>query len=449
MLLTEKEAKTLCGQLLSYVKADDAEANVESESYSQCRFAANAITTSGRRGDIRVRVTLWINRKKGSASSNQIDEASLGSLVKQCEQFARLSPADPEYLPTLGPQQYRPVQGYEDATINISLASRAKAIDQVIALGEKEKVLCAGFHQAHGTDGATATKNGNFYFNRSSLVSLSVTTRAPEGDGSGYFLRNHFDVAKLDTARIARESIQKALLSRNPRPFEPGVYTVVLEPQAVADLLGSFAFSFDARGADEGRSPFSLSGGKTKLGERIFDERMNLYTDPWHPELPGSQAAQDGLPAQKFYLVRNGILENLIYSRFWAKKKRKEATPGPVNSIIESSVTPVSLEQMIQDTKKGLLVGRFWYIRSVDPRTALFTGLTRDGVWYIENGKVLHPVRNFLFNQSLLQFLAPGNIDLIGASERVGSSEAQGGNPVLFPPLKVKEFRFTSQSEAV
>src|SRR5206468_12363135 len=122
------------------------------------------------------------------------------------------------------------------------------------------------------------------------------------------------------------------------------------------------------------------------------------------------------------------ILENLIYSRFWAKKKQKEPTPGPVNSIMESSVTPVSLEAMIQDTKKGLLVGRFWYIRSVDPRTALFTGLTRDGVWYIENGKVVHPVRNFRFNQSILQLLAPGNIDLIGASERVGSSEAQGGN---------------------
>ena len=116
---------------------------------------------------------------------------------------------------------------------------------------------------------------------------------------------------------------------------------------------------------------------------------------------------------------------------------------------MESSVTPVGLEEMIQDTKKGLLVGRFWYIRSVDPRTALFTGLTRDGVWYIENGNVIHPVRNFRFNQSLLQLLASGNVDLVGAPERVGSSEAQGGNPVLFPPLKVKEFHFTSQSEAV
>ena len=153
-----------------------------------------------------------------------------------------------------------------EATANISLASRAKAIDQVIALGEKEKVLCAGFHQARGTAGAHATKNGNFYFSRSSLVSLSVTARLPEAAGSGYFLRNHFDVAKLDTARIARESIQKALRSRDPRPFEPGRYTVVLEPQAVADLLGSFAFSFDARAADEGRSPLSSPGGKTNDG---------------------------------------------------------------------------------------------------------------------------------------------------------------------------------------
>src|SRR5439155_23706492 len=140
--------------------------------------------------------------------------------------------------------------------------------------GEKEKVLCAGFHQARGTAGAHATKNGNFYFSRSSLVSLSVTARAPAAAGSGYFLRNHFDVAKLDTARIARESIQKALRSRNPRPLEAGGYTVVLEPQAVADLLGSFAFAFDARAAVEWRGRFSLRGVKPKLVASIFGDRI-------------------------------------------------------------------------------------------------------------------------------------------------------------------------------
>jgi len=185
------------------------------------------------------------------------------------------------------------------------------------------------------------------------------------------------------------------------------------------------------------------------VGQQIFDERINIYSDPWNPELPGSQAAQGGIPAQKIYLVRNGVLENLIYSRFWAKEKGKQPTPGPVNNIMESSGPGSSLEDMIKATDRGILLGRFWYIRSVDPRTALQTGLTRDGIWYIENGKIKHPVKNFRFNQSLMQLLAPGNVEMIGASERVGSSEGQGGSSALLPALKVKEFHFTSASEAV
>src|SRR4029434_8182641 len=141
---------------------------------------------------------------------------------------------------------------------------------------------------------------------------------------------------------------------------------------------------------------------------------------------PGSQSAQGGLPAQKFYLVRNGVVENLIYSRFWATQKWQEPTAGPVNSIMESSQSPVAIEDMIKSMDRGLLLGRFWYIRSVDPRTALQTGLTRDGILYIEKGKIQYPVKNFRFNQSVMALLAPGNVDLIGASERVGNSEGQG-----------------------
>ena len=143
------------------------------------------------------------------------------------------------------------------------------------------------------------------------------------------------------------------------------MYPAILEPQAVADLLGFVAFQFDARSAEEGRSPLSAPGGKTKVGEKIFDERLNIYSDPWHPDLPGSQSAQGGIPAQKIYLVRNGVVENLIYSRFWAKQKGKEPTPGPVNSIMESTQSPVSLEDMIKSMDRGLLLGRFWYIRGL------------------------------------------------------------------------------------
>ena len=449
MLLSEKEARTICDKVMSYVTADDAVVGVSSENYGHLRFAANAFATSGARENISVGVTVWIGNRRGAASTNEINDESLKATVALAEQLARISPVDREYMPTLTKQTYKPVNGYAEATSNISVTSRAKTINDVIGACEKAKVVGAGFHQARGFAGASATKNGNFIYERSSLVSLSTTARTPDGTSSGYFLRSHFDVAKLDTGRVANEAIRKALDARNPRVLEPGIYPAILEPQAVADLLGFFAFSFDARSAEEGRSPFSAPGGKTKVGEKIFDERINVYSDPWHPDLPGAQSAQAGLPAQKIYLVRNGVLENLVYSRFWAKQKGKEPTPGPVNSIMESSQPPVALEDMIKSMDRGLLLGRFWYIRGLDPRTATNTGLTRDGIWYIEKGKIQYPVKNFRFNQSIIQLLAPGNIDMIGKSERVGTSEGQGGNAALLPSLKVKEFHFSSQSEAV
>ncbi|HEU4766952.1 MAG TPA: TldD/PmbA family protein [Pyrinomonadaceae bacterium] len=449
MLLTETEARAICEKLLSYVKADDAVVNVNSENYGHLRFAANAFTTSGARENVSVSVQVWIGGKRGSATTNEIDDESLKSTVALAEQLARISPVDREYMPTLGKQTYKPVNGYAEGTSNISLGTRARTINDAIGYCERAKVIGAGFHQARGQAGASATKNGNFIYDRGSLVSLGMTARTPDGSASGYFLRNHFDVAKLDTARVANEAIRKAIESRNPRVLEPGVYPAILEPQAVVDLIGQLAFSFDARSAEEGRSPFSAPGGKTKLGQKIFDERINVYSDPWHPELPGSKSAQGGLPAEKMYLVRNGVLENLVYSRYWAKQKDKAPTPGPVNSIMESSQPAVSLEDMIKSMDRGILLGRFWYIRGVDARTVLQTGLTRDGIWYIEKGKIQYPVKNFRFNQSVIQLLAPGNVDMIGKPERVGSSEGQGGNSALLPALKVKEFNFSSQSEAV
>ncbi len=449
MLLTEQEARELTKKLLSYVKADDAVVTVASENYSHLRFAANAFTTSGARENTTANVVVWIDRKRGSSSANEVDDESLKAIVAEAQELARISPVDREYLPTLGPQTYQPVSGYVESTSNISLQDRAREINDVIARCENAGVIGAGFHQARGSATASATRNGNFNYSRSSLVSLSTTARTPDGGSSGYFLRNHFDVAKLDAKRVAREAVRKALESRQPRTLEPGVYPAILEPQAVADLLSGFAFGFDARSADEGRSPFSAAGGKTKVGQQIFDDRINVYSDPWNAELPGAQAAQGGMPAEKIYLVRNGVLENLIYSRYWAKQKNKQPTPGPVNNIMESSQRPASMEEMIKATDRGILLGRFWYIRSVDPRTALQTGLTRDGIWYIENGRIQYPVKNFRFNQSIMQLLAPGNVEMIGPSERVGSAEAQGGASALLPALKVREFHFTSQSEAV
>lgn len=452
-LLDEKEARSLTSKLLSHVKADDATVGVTSETYSHLRFAANAFATSGRRENRTASVTVWMKGKdgmqRGAATTNEFDDASLKRAVEEAESLARISPLDREYLPTLPAQTYKPTSGFVEASANISVQDRARRISEIIEACEKAGVVGAGFHQARGQAGASATKNGNFGFERSSLVSLSMTSRTRDGSSSGYFLRNHFDVARLDTERIARESIRRALEGRDARTVEPGNYPVILEPQAVADLLSGFAFGFDARSAEEGRSPYSLPGGKTRLGEKFFDERLSVYSDPWSAELPGSMSAQAGLPAQKIYLVRGGTVENLVYSRFWAQRgeQPRQPTPGPVNTIIETSGPTVPVEEMIKQTPRGLLISRFWYIRSIDPRTNSLTGLTRDGVWFIEEGRIKHAVKNLRFNQSIIRMLAPGNVEMIGPSERVSSSEGQ--NAALLPALKLKSFTFTSQSEAV
>jgi predicted Zn-dependent protease len=227
------------------------------------------------------------------------------------------------------------------------------------------------------------------------------------------------------------------------------VYPVILEAQAVADITSGGGLGFDARAAEEGRSPFSAPGGRTRVGERIFDERIAMLSDPWRAELPGSPALNSGIPAERVAFVRNGALEALAYGRFWAQEKKQQATPGPVNRIIEATGAHASLDQMIRAMDCGLLVTRFWYIRVVDVRTALLTGLTRDGLWWIEKGRIQYPVGNLRFNQSVIQMLAPGNVDLIGASERVGPSESQGSGAILVPALKLKAFVFTSASDAV
>lgn len=448
MLFSESEARRIADKLVGAVKAGDSSVTVSSRTYSHARFAANAFQTSGRAEDVSVGVTVWVDGKRGSASTNDLSDASLQETVGRAETLARLAPVDREYLPTLGPQTYKPTNAYTEATANISSADRARAIADAIAASEAAKVVSAGFHQAEASATAFATKNGNFSYQRSSLVSLGMTARTLEGGGSGYFLRSHFDAARLDLGRISREAIRRALESRGPQELPPRVYSVILEPQAVADLMGA-ALNFDARLADEGRSPFSALGGRSRLGEPLFDERLSILSDPWRPELPGSQATPSGLPADVLYFVHNGLLENLTYSRFWAREKSRTPTPGPVNRIMESSAPPASVDEMIKTASRALIVSRFWYIRSVDPRTATLTGLTRDGLWLVEGGTIKHPVRNFRFNQSIIQMLAPGNVELIGAPERVGGSESQGANSALLPALRLKAFNFTSASDAI
>jgi predicted Zn-dependent protease len=199
----------------------------------------------------------------------------------------------------------------------------------------------------------------------------------------------------------------------------------------------------DGRQADEGRSFMSKPGGKTKLGEKLVDERVNIYSDPFHPEMPTSTWSGDGRPQEKINWIENGVIKNLFYSRYWAEKKGIKAIPAPDAMIMAG--TEQSLEDLIKSTEKGILVTRLWYIRSVDPQTVLLTGLTRDGTFYIENGEIKFPVKNFRFNESPIIML--NNLEALGKPERTVSGESNTN--ALIPPMKIRDFTFSSLSDAV
>ena len=408
---------------------------------SHARFADNRVTTSGRSDDLEITTTVWVGRRRGSTIGNDPAADTLKRMADEAVEIARVSPVHREYVPTLGPLDYPEARGFAAATAEVDVVARAAALERVLAACRGAKVTGAGFHSAQASAVAAATANGNRRYFQSSEAGLSVTARSADGTGSGYYAGDHFDLARLDATHIAERAVDKAIRSREPKPIEPAAYPVILEPQAVADLVGFLTSSFDARTADEGRSAFSAKDGRTRLGERLFNERLNLYSDPMHAELPAAPSTSEGIPASRLSLVTAGVLENLEYSRFWAQERKREPTAGPVNYILESAQPAVSTDEMITGMERGLLISRFWYVRLVDPRTLVLTGLTRDGLWWIEKGRISHPVRNLRFNQSVLAMLAPWNVDAIGAPQRL--------SPLMVPALKLAAFSFTSISDAI
>jgi predicted Zn-dependent protease len=443
-MLTRDEGLSLCETVLTHAKAagaEDAAVSVQGTVESHARFADNRITTSGFAENLAVTATVWVGKRRGAVTGADDGAAALRQLAEEAVQIARVSPVQREYVPTLGPLTYPQERGFAAATAEVDLTSRATALEAALSACRAAKVTGAGFHNARASATAVGTANGNRRFVRASDAAFSITARSADGTGSGYFAGDHFDVGRLDVPAIAGQAVDKAVRSQHPKPIEPGDYPVILEPQAVADLLGFLAGSFDARNADEGRSAYAGKDGKTRVGEALFNPRLNLYSDPMHPDLPATPATAEGIPASRLSLVKAGVLEQLEYPRFWAQERKREPTPGPVNYILESTEDAVPLDAMIAGMKRGLLISRFWYVRQIDPRTIMLTGLTRDGLWWVENGRIQHPVRNLRFNQSVIAMLAPWNVEAIGAPRRLA--------PFMVPALRLSSFTFTSISDAI
>jgi predicted Zn-dependent protease len=443
-ILSENEAKALMKKALSYSKADECEINLNGSDSGNIRYARNSVSTSGGISQTSMVISSAFGKKLGVTTINEFDDVSLEKAVRLSEELAQLAPENPEYVSFLGPQTYgTPPATFVQATADMTPKQRTDLVAQSLQVAKDSKLTAAGFLQNSAGFGSSMNSKGLFTYSKYSDINFSVTLKTDDGKGSGYSTRDFEDIADMKTLEFTKIAAQKASGSNGARAIEPGKYTVILEPAAGIVLLENLWGSLDARSADEGRSFLSKKGGGTKLGEKMMDERVTIYSDPLHPKLPTLNFSGDGRPQVKRTWIDKGVIKTLYNSRYWAQKQGTESVPYPGGLIMEGGTQ--TLAELIKGTEKGILVTRLWYIRSVDPQTLLYTGLTRDGTFYIENGQIKFPIKNFRFNESPVIML--NNLDALGIPERTVSAESNSS--ALIPPMRIRDFTFSSLSDAV
>lgn len=444
-ILSEDDCRAILKKALSYSKADECEVNLNGSDGGNIRYARNSVSTSGFISQTSMAISSAFGKKLGVVTTNEYDDASVQKAVKLSEELAQLAPENPEYVPFLGPQTYAPANPkmYDKKTAEMTPKQRTDMVEHSLNTAKDNKLTAAGFLQNQGGFSSMMNSHGLFAYSMSSDINFSITMRTQDSLGSGYATRDFEDFNDMDTLKFSQVAAKKATGSIGAKSIEPGKYTVILEPAAAIVLLEQLYGGLDARSADEGRSFLSKAGGGTKLGEKMVDERVNIYSDPLDSRLPNSTWSGDGRPQEKISWIEKGVIKNLYYSRYWAQKQGVKAIPFPGPVIMEGG--DASLEDLIKGTEKGVLVTRLWYIRPVDPQTLLYTGLTRDGTFYIENGEIKYPIKNFRFNESPVIML--NNLDALGKPERTVSDESN--QSCLIPPMRIKEFTFTSLSDAV
>ena len=444
--LLENEARELCEFVLAFSKANNARVNVNSGWRGFTRTATNRITTAGGSTNTTVQITSVFEKRVARVTTNRLDKEGLEQAVRDSEELAELSPEDPEYLPELDAQEYVKVEGYYDSTGDLSPETRAESMVLAIDAAKESEAIAAGFMDVRAGTEAVATSNGLFAYQASTGVASTLTVRTPDGQSSGWAGDEAAGWGSIGSGRIAEDAVRKCLDWRGKESLEPGEYDVVLEPTAVGMLMRNMRNVFNARTADEGRSYFSKRGGGTRIGERLFDSRITITSDPASRDAETSPFTGQGLAIRPEVWVENGVLRTLSASRFWADRQDIEAKPSPSNLLMAGGDS--SIDEMIESVRRGVLITRFWYIRGLNPRTISYTGLTRDGTFLIEDGKITKPVNNFRFNQSMVDLLE--NVQMLGAPTRVAASENSSvSSPIVVPAMKVRRFNLASVSDAI
>jgi predicted Zn-dependent protease len=440
-MLTKEQAQKLAEKAISFTSFPEATVSLSSTESAFIRFALNGVTTSGFVANQSLSISVTKDKKSGNTAVDDFDDKAIREAVQRAEQIAMISPANPEDVPPLPKQKYAEVENFVESTARARNPVMAPHVKAVIDAAKSKGLVAAGYFERQAGHFATANKEGNFGFGRYTDASLSSTVRNAAGTSSGWASQPAVRIEEISGETIGRIASEKCMRWKDPMKLEPGKYTVVLEPTAVGDLVPLMAFSASARAAEEGRSYLSKKGGGTLVGEKLFPEFVTLRSDPFDKRYPTLPWGSGGLATAPMTWVEKGVVKNLFYDRYWAMKSGHEPSTSFGSLVLDGGTK--SMEELIAGVERGLLVTRFWYIRPVNPQTVQLTGLTRDGLFLIEDGKVTKPVVNFRFNESPVRMLQ--NTVAMGKPVRTKGGESG----MVVPPLVVKEFPFTSVSDAV
>src|SRR5688572_28685005 len=446
-----EEVKAITDKVIDMAKADAVEVEFNGGERSATRFANSNITANMVQFDRNVAITVHVGNKSGTATVRDFDDATLKQAVADALKRAGEARENQEAPVLLGPQDYEPVDAALPSGVNYGPAERARAVRQSLDICNKKGVLGSGYiPKVHQTT-CSANSKGLFAYYQYAEASFILTVRTKDGMGSGWAcITGVKDAGLIDAVQLTETASEKALKSQKARALEPGRYTVILEPRPAARFLSLMLGLFNARTV-EGPVGNYFSGkerGTSKVGEKVFSEMFTLRSDIGNPILRQSPIANDGTPARDVTWIEKGVLKTLNYDRQWAHRQKKEQTPATTNNSLVMEGSDMSVEEMIKGTRRGLLVTFFWYIRAVDQPTLLNTGMTRDGLFLIENGEIAGPVQNFRWNMSPI--VGFNNISAVGKPSPIHTGESYDGpGTALVPPVRMEDFYMTSVSPAV
>jgi PmbA protein len=454
-MLDQTKANEIFDRVKKYSTRGELEIIFSSTNFSLTRFANNTIHQNVAEVDEQASIRVAFDGKTARATTNRFDDEGLKRAVESAEKIAAVQEPDPDLPPMARAEESQGAQApprWFGQTAAITPAGRAESVGKIVAVAKRNKLVTAGIFSTAQSAEALVNSNGLSVFHQQTSAEVSITMLAESS--SGWQKANSPDVKNIDAVRLAEIAAQKALDSSGPKELPPGKYTVILEPAAVLDIAGFMFSDFGGQSILDQRSFLN-----NRIGTRLFGENITIVDDVTHPLQANSPFDGEGVRRRRVTLVENGVVRNLVYARGTVEKMRRSEHKDKVGEILATGhglplpnemgeaptnivfITPggeQTVEQMIAGTERGILVTRLWYIREVDPYEKILTGMTRDGTFLVENGRVKHGLRNFRFNQSMIEMLA--SVESMSVSARASGEESFD---MVVPAMKVRGFNFT------